>query len=451
MIFPVLFLLAGLAFGGLFAWLFGRGQVVSLRRRQSELQTQQETLARELSGERERRVRAETNLDAERRQSEERRALLAEAEENSRNAFRALSAEALESSNRRFLELANTAFARLHSEARNDLEQREKAVENLVKPLTEGLQRYETHLREVENTRSAAYGALTEQVKSLLAEQDKLRFETGKLADALRRPEIRGRWGEIQLRNVVEMAGMLEHCDFIEQLSTGAENGQLRPDMVVRLPGGRSIVVDAKTPINAYMESLSAPSEPEREERLAAFARHVRDQIRNLGRKDYWKQFPDSPDLVVLFLPGEVFYSAALRVDPALIEEGMASRVVLAAPTTLIVLLRIAALGWREERLAENARRISDLGQELYSRLAVLADHFTGLGRALQQSVEHFNRAVGSLESRVLVSARRFADLGAGTEKEIPPVEPLDIQPRKVSAAQGDSSSPETHPPAPIS
>lgn len=434
-------LLSGLILGGLFAWLFGRGQVVSLRQRLRELQAQQEMIARELAGERERRVRAETNLEAERRQSEERRSLLASAEENFRSAFRALSAEALESSNRRFLELANTAFARFQSESRNDLEQREKAVENLVKPLTEGLQRYETHLRELEDRRGEAYGALTEQVKSLLAGQDRLRFETGKLADALRRPEIRGRWGEIQLRNVVEMAGMLEHCDFVEQCSTGTENGQLRPDLVVRLPGGRSIVVDAKTPINAYMDSLAATSEPEREERLAAFARHVRDQIRSLGRKDYWKQFPDSPDLVVLFLPGEVFYSAALRVDPSLIEEGVASRVVLAAPTTLIVLLRIAALGWREERLAENARRISDLGQELYSRLTALSEHFSGLGRSLQQSVEQFNRAVGSLESRVLVSARRFADLGAGTGKEIPPLEPLDVQPRKINAPEEENGA----------
>ena len=438
----IITLLSGFVLGGLFAWLLGRGQVVSQGRRLKEFQAQLDALSRELAGERERRVRAETNLEAEHRQSEERRSLLASAEENFRNAFRALSAEALENSNRRFLELANTAFARIQSDARNELSQREKAVENLVKPLAEGLHRYEAHLREVENSRSSAYGALTEQLKSLLAEQDKLRFETGKLADALRRPEIRGRWGEIQLRNVVEMAGMLEHCDFVEQLSTGVETGQLRPDLVVRLPGGRCIVVDAKTPINAYMESLSAPSEQAREERLAAFGRHVRDQIRNLGRKEYWKQFPDSPDLVVLFLPGEVFYSAALRADPALIEEGMASRVVLAAPTTLIVLLRIAALGWREERLAENARRISDLGQELHSRLAVLADHFSGLGRSLLQSVEHFNRAVGSLESRVLVSARRFNDLGAGADKEIPLVEPLDIQPRKISAMEGEVTRP---------
>lgn len=435
-------LLLGFALGGIFAWLLGRGQTGSFRQRLREQQAQNEILTRELTVERERRVRAETNLEAEHRHSEERNSLLAAAEENFRHAFRALSAEALESSNRRFLELANTAFGRFHSEAKNDLEQREKAVENMVKPLSEGLQRYEAHLREVEGKRSTAYGALTEQVKSLLAEQDKLRFETGRLADALRRPEIRGRWGEIQLRNVVEMAGMLEHCDFVEQLSTGTENGQIRPDLVVKLPGGRSIVVDAKTPISAYMDSLSASSEPEREERLAAFARHVRDQIRNLGRKDYWKQFPDSPDLVVLFLPGEVFYSAALRIDPALIEEGMANRVVLAAPTTLIMLLRIAALGWREERLAENARQISDLGQELYSRIVVLAEHFSGLGRSLQQSVEQFNRAVGSLESRVLVSARRFADLGASTEKEIPVVEPLDVQPRKLNATEGESGMP---------
>jgi DNA recombination protein RmuC len=429
----ILALAGGVAAGGFGIWLLSRTRAEALQRRQRELET-------ELAGERERRVRAETTLEAERRIAEERKTLLATAEENFRNAFRALSAEALESSNRRFLELANTSFERYRSEARHELEQREKAVETLVKPLAEGLQRYESHLREVEEKRGTAYGALTEQVKSLLREQEKLRLETGKLSDALRRPEVRGRWGEIQLRNVVEMAGMLEYCDFLEQQSSGAENGQLRPDLIVRLPGGRHIVVDAKTPINAYLESLDAPSEGEREERLAAFARHVKDQVRSLGRKDYWKQFADSPDLVVLFLPGEVFYSAALRVDPGLIEEGMSNRVVLAAPTTLIVLLRIAALGWREERLAENARRISNLGRELHARLATLSEHFAELGRTLQRSVENYNRAIGSLESRVLVTARRLADLGSGSEKEIPPGEPLDVQPRMLEGEEDHGS-----------
>lgn len=433
----LIFLLAGIVIGGLTAWIVTRGRTALLDQHLREIQARSDGLSGELAGERERRIRAETNLDAERRQAVEKLALLGEAEENFRNAFKALSAEALDASNRGFLELAKTSFEGLRSEARNDLEKREKAVENLVRPLAENLQRYETHVREIESKRDTAYGMLTGQVGALIREQEKLRFETGKLADALRRPEIRGRWGEIQLRNVVEMAGMLEYCDFLEQHSTSGENGTLRPDLVVKLPGGRNIVVDAKTPISAYMESLSAPNEEVREERLAAFARNVRDQIRNLGRKEYWKQFSDSPDLVVLFLPGEVFYSAVLRVDPSLIEEGMANKVVLAAPTTLIVLLRIAALGWREERLAENARHISDLGRDLHSRIAVLADHFAGLGRSLGQSVEHFNRAVGSLESRVLVTARRFTDLGAGSDKEISPVEPLDVQTRKLNAPEG--------------
>ncbi len=431
---------AGAVAGGAGIWFAARGKSALLTRRIRELDTDRDAFSRELSGERERRVRAEATLDAERRAAEEKGRLLSAAEETFRNAFRALSAEALESSNRRFLDLAATAFEKHRADARHDLEQREKAVENLVKPLTEGLARYEFHLREVEDKRSTAYGALTEQVKSLLAEQERLRFQTGKLADALRRPEVRGRWGEIQLRNVVEMAGMLEHCDFLEQQSSTGDAGQVRPDMVVRLPGGRRIVVDAKTPINAYLESLDAPTDGEREERMTAFARHVRDQVRGLGRKDYWKQFEDSPDLVVLFLPGEAFYTAALRMDPSLIEEGVANRVVLAAPTTLIVLLRIAALGWREERLAENARRISDLGRELHSRLATLSEHFSELGRSLQRGVEHYNRAVGSLESRVLVTARRFTELGAGSEKEIPPAEPLDVQTRMVEGrgAEGD-------------
>lgn len=438
----ILALAGGCAAGGIVVWFTVRGRTEFLHRRMRELEASEAALTQSLTVERDSRVRAETMLDAERFQTQETRALITATEENFRAAFRALSAEALESSSRQFLDLAGTVFEQHREKARHDLEQREKAVENLVKPLAEGLGRYESHLREIEGKRDTAYGALTEQVGALIREQERLRFETGKLTDALRRPEVRGRWGEIQLRNVVEMAGMLEHCDFTEQSSSAAESGQLRPDLVVNLPGGRHIVVDAKTPINAYLESLDARTDAEREERMAAFGRHVRDQIRGLGRKEYWKQFADSPDLVVLFLPGEAFYTAALRVDPALIEEGIANRVVLAAPTTLIVLLRIAALGWREERLAENARRISDLGKELHARIAILAGHFTEIGRSLSRSVESYNQAAGSLESRVLVTARRFNDLDAGSGKDIPAAVPLDVQPRRIEGGDDPGQPP---------
>jgi len=302
-------------------------------------------------------------------------------------------------------------------------------VANLVKPLAENLSKFDAQVREIENRRAETYGSLTEQIRTLAD-------TTTKLADALRRPEIRGRWGEIQLRNVVELAGMQEYCDFLEQETTQTEGGALRPDMVVKLPGDRSIAVDAKTPISAYIESFSLPSEEERTGRLADFARHVRDQIKNLSRKEYWRQFGRSPDLVVLFLPGEAFYSAALRADPSLIEDGLKNRVVIAAPTTLVTLLRVAAIGWREERLAENAERISALGKEMYERLVVLSEHFASLGDALNKSVAKYNQLAGSLETRVFVSGRKFRELGAAAEKDIARIEPLDIQTRKIEGEE---------------
>jgi DNA recombination protein RmuC len=422
-------LLVGLLAGLGLTWFVSRGHTVFLRERQRELEAENSRLFGELTAEQGERVRLETSLEVERQAAEEKLALIAASEENLRNAFRALSAETLKASSEQFLGLARSEFERLREGAKSDLTQREQAVENLVKPLAENLSKFDAQVREIENRRSETYGTLTEQVRSLAG-------TTGKLADALRRPEIRGRWGEIQLRNVVELAGMLDYCDFREQETTPTENGALRPDMVVRLPGGRSIAVDAKAPINAYMESYDAPTEGEREERLIAFARNVKAQVKNLGGKEYWKQFTDSPDLVVLFLPGEAFYSAALRADPSLIEEGMKNRVILAAPTTLIALLRVAALGWQEERLTENAQRISTLGKELYERLITLAEHFADLGKSLDRSVDAYNKAVGSLESRVLVSARRFKELGAGTDKEIAQVEPLDVQARRIEAGE---------------
>ncbi|MDP2982816.1 MAG: DNA recombination protein RmuC [Candidatus Latescibacter sp.] len=432
----ILIIFTGLMAGGFAVWMLKRGEAVSLKQRLADLETRNNQLSEDLSAEKTLRVRAETNLEAECRMSAEKLALIEAKGEDLRNAFKALSLEALRNNNQQFLDLAKTTLEKFQSEARSDLEKKEKAVENLVKPLAENLTKYEIHVREMEDKRGQAYGMLTEQVRALLESQKELKKETGKLADAFRRPEIRGRWGEIQLRNTVELAGMLEYCDFFEQQSASTETGVQRPDLVVRLPGGRNIAVDAKTPINAYIDSLDLSDEKAREEMLVSFARNVKDQIRNLGKKEYWKQFADSPDLVVLFLPGEVFYSTALRVDPSLIEEGIANRVVLAAPTTLIVLLRVVAMGWREERLAENARRISDLGKEVYTRIVTLTEHFSNLGRALNRSVDSYNQAVGSLESRVLVSARKFADLGAGSERSIEDIEPLDIQARRLNAPE---------------
>ncbi|MFA6470751.1 MAG: DNA recombination protein RmuC [Candidatus Latescibacterota bacterium] len=429
----VFILCFGLLAGGIAVWLLKRGDFGNLQKRLADQEAQCAVITQELASERERRIIAERDLFSERELGVQKLALLEEAKKNLEDAFKALSSEALRNNNQQFLDLAKTVMEKFQSEANGDLEKKEKAVENLVKPLADNLTKYEIHVREMEEKRGQAYGMLTEQVRALLEGQKELKTETGKLADAFRRPEIRGRWGEIQLRNTVEMAGMLEYCDFLEQPSSTSETGIQRPDLVVRLPGGRNIAVDAKTPINAYIDSLSFSDEKSREEKLAVFARNVKDQIHNLGRKEYWKQFKDSPDMVVLFLPGEVFYTAALRLDPSLIEEGIANRVILASPTTLIVLLRVVAMGWREERLAENARKISDLGKELYTRIVTLTEYFASLGGALKRSVECYNQAVGSLESRVLVSARKFSDLGSGSEKSIEDLESLEIQTRSLN------------------
>jgi DNA recombination protein RmuC len=422
--------LAGLAAGFVLTWLLMRGHAVFLRERQRTLEAETARLTGELMAEQGERVRLDTSREAERQSAEEKLALVMKAGEDMRNAFRSLSAETLKASSEQFLGIARAEFERLRDGAKGDFEKREQAVENLVKPLAENLSKFDAQVREIESRRSEAYGTLTEQVRALAD-------TTGKLSDALRRPEVRGRWGEIQLRRVVELAGMLDHCDFSEQETTQTENGALRPDLVVNLPGGRSIAVDAKTPISAYVESFSLTDEQERARRLADFGRHVREQIKNLGRKEYWKQYERSPDLVVLFLPGEAFYSAALRADPSLIEEGTNNRVVLAAPTTLIALLRVAAFGWREERLTENARRISVLGKEMYERLVTLSEYFADHSRSLGRCVESFNKLAGSLETRVFVSARRFRDLSAGNDEEIAQIEPLEIQPRRIEPGEG--------------
>jgi len=321
--------------------------------------------------------------------------------------------------------------------AKGDLEKRQQAVEQIVRPVRESLDKFDTKIQDMEKARVGAYEGLKQQVTSLQVSEEQLRKEAANLVKALGTPRVRGRWGEIQLRRVVELAGMLDHCDFHEQASVTTEDGRLRPDLVVHLPGGKHIVVDAKAPLAGYLEALEASTDEIRDARMDDHARHIREHLTALSRKAYWDQFQPAPEFVVLFLPGETFFSAALERDPSLLEQGVEQRVILATPTTLITLLKAVSYGWRQETLADHAREISDLGKELYKRLADMTGHFEDLGARLGKAVESYNKAIGSLETRVLVSARRFHELkSTGIETELASLAPVESVPRRIQAAE---------------
>ncbi|MBI5406554.1 MAG: DNA recombination protein RmuC [Nitrospirae bacterium] len=403
-----------------------------LRKQVQRRETEIDQVRKDIDAERQVKVEALTRLEAAQKGFEEQKALIDTMKKEMTDTFNALSSAALKSSSEDFLRLASQHLGNIVTDTKGRLGEHQTAIDGLVKPLQEALKRYEDQINALEAKRRQDYGGLEEQIKTLTSTHQQLQRETSSLVTALRKPQISGSWGQLSLKRAAELAGMTAYCDFYEEVSVTTEAGRLRPDMIVRLPNGREIVVDAKAPVDAYMNAISVTSEEERQKALTNYVTQVRVHMNALGAKSYWEQFPKSPEIVVMFLPGESFFSAALEHDPALIEDSSLKKVILATPTTFIALLKAIAYGWQQEQMTKNAQQISMLGKELYERISTLAGHFEETGNALEKAVAAYNRAVGSLESRILPSVRRFKELGVTGAEEIPVLEQIDQKPRGI-------------------
>lgn len=401
----ILLIVIGTAVGGLIGWLIGH---MLNQRKVAQL---------------------ETRLELERQSAEGK---LSELE----TTFHSLSSKALHANNQAFLQLAEQTLKRMHTETKGQLDQKEKAVENLIKPIREALEKTESQIRSIEKERKEAYGSLRQYLDSMVKTQELLQGETRNLVQALRRPEVRGQWGELTLKRLAELAGMVQHCDFFEQETTA--DGTMRPDMVVRMPDRREIVVDAKTPLDAYLSAVESRDDAGRKQFMERHAANVRKRVRELASKAYWNQFSNAPDFVILFIPGDQFLSSALDQDPKLLEDALQQQIVLTTPTSLVALLRAVAYGWRQEALAANADKVREIGVDLYQRLAVFADHLTKLGRSLDSAVGNFNKSVGSFEAKILPGARKFTELGIDAKTLEQPSQ-IEKGVRQPTAAEKDS------------
>jgi DNA recombination protein RmuC len=406
-------------------------QLMEQKEAKSKAEQSIENFRTQLELQNQEKARIETKLQEAQKNIEEQKKLLDQATEKLTDTFKSLSATALQSNNEEFMKLARQSLETILEKTKSEFGK--EAIDNTIAPLKDALKRYDVEIKRMENERQKAYGGLQEQLNNLMVTHEKLKDETSALVNALKRPHVRGRWGEITLRRVVELVGMSEYCDFTEQVSVDTEDGRLRPDLIVHLPGKRAIVVDAKAPLKHFLDANEAETEKERDSAMVAHARAVREHMKKLAGKDYWRQFEESPDFVVLFLPGDSFFSAALELDRNLIEDGINNKVILATPTTLIALLRTIALSWQQQRMTENARRIAEAGTELYERICIFQEHLERIGSSLNTAVQNYNRAAGSFSSRVIPGAKKLEELGVKqTKKQAQEIEQIETSVREL-------------------